>query len=67
MHRLNSNRVWSSQLKQTIARFDEKLATILSKKTSFRIELLTSDKSARWSAEPGRVSADCIALAQSDQ
>ena len=30
-HRLNSNRIWSSQLKQTIARFDEKLATILIK------------------------------------
>jgi hypothetical protein len=33
MHRLNSNRVWSSQLKQTIAGFDEKLATILIKQT----------------------------------
>jgi hypothetical protein len=38
-HRLNSNRIWSSQLKQTIARFDEKLATILIK-TSIGIDAL---------------------------
>jgi hypothetical protein len=38
MHRLNSNRVWSSQLKQTIAGFDEKLATILIKQTPHAVK-----------------------------
>jgi len=39
---LNSSRVWSSQLKQTIARFEEKLATILIKIFPIAIGALTT-------------------------
>ena len=39
---LNSNRVWSSQLKQTIARFEENLATILIKIFPIAIGALTT-------------------------
>jgi hypothetical protein len=42
MHTLNSYRVWSSQLKQTIARFEEKLATILIKIFPIAIGALTT-------------------------
>jgi len=42
MHTLNSYRVWSSQLKQTIARFEEKLATILIKVFPIAIGALTT-------------------------
>jgi hypothetical protein len=39
---LNSNRVWSSQLKQTIARFEENLATILIKIVPIATSALTT-------------------------